>query len=89
MCIRDSICDMAVVSVGTGPNPILLENTPGLKLNRKGYIQASDETQETSIPNVFAGGDISTGSATVIAAMGAGRKAAKTIYERLMQQKNA
>ena len=83
------ICDMAVVSVGTGPNPILLENTPGLKLNRKGYIQASDETQETSIPNVFAGGDISTGSATVIAAMGAGRKAAKTIYERLMQQKNA
>lgn len=81
------IADLAVVSVGTGPNPILLENTPGLKLNRKGYIQVNEETQETSIPNVFAGGDISTGSATVIAAMGAGRKAAKTIYERVMQKK--
>jgi glutamate synthase (NADPH/NADH) small chain len=65
------ICDMAVVAVGTGPNPILLSNTPGLTLNRRGYIQVNDATQETSIKNVFAGGDISTGSATVIAAMGA------------------
>jgi glutamate synthase (NADPH/NADH) small chain len=81
------ICDMAVVAVGTGPNPILLSNTPGLNLNRRGYIQVHDETQETSIKNLYAGGDISTGSATVIAAMGAGRKAAKSIYEQLMQQK--
>ncbi|MFA5074471.1 MAG: NADPH-dependent glutamate synthase [Nitrospirota bacterium] len=81
------ICDLTVVAVGTGPNPILLSNTPGLKLNRKGYIQVNEETQETSIPNVYAGGDISTGSATVIAAMGAGRKAAKAIYEKIMKEK--
>jgi len=80
------ICDMAVIAVGTGPNPILLSNTPGLKLNRRGYIEVNDATQETSIKNLYAGGDISTGSATVIAAMGAGRKAAKAIYENIMQQ---
>jgi glutamate synthase (NADPH) small chain len=80
------ICDLAVIAVGTGPNPILLSNTPGLKLNRRGYIEVNDATQETSIKNLYAGGDISTGSATVIAAMGAGRKAAKAIYENIMQQ---
>jgi len=81
------ICDLAVIAVGTGPNPILLSNTPGLKLTRRGYIEVNETTQETSIQNLYAGGDISTGSATVIAAMGAGRKAAKAIYERLMQNR--
>ncbi len=74
--------DLAVVAVGTGANPVLLEATPGLKLNKWGYIDA-DENGETSIPNVFAGGDIVSGAATVILAMGAGRASAKEIARRL------
>lgn len=66
-----------IVAIGQGPNPVLLRNTPGLKLNQRGYIQVDQETLETSIPGVFAGGDIVTGAATVIAAMGAGKKAAR------------
>ena len=77
-------CDMAIIAVGTRPNPVLLEATPDLELTKWGYIQADPETGETSIPNVFAGGDIVTGAATVISAMGAGRKAAKVIAERLL-----
>ncbi len=74
--------DLAVVAVGTGSNPILLEATKGLALNKRGYIEA-DANGETSIPNVFAGGDIVSGAATVILAMGAGRTAAKEIAKRL------
>ena len=74
--------DLAVIAVGTGANPVLLESTPGLALNRWGYIEA-DENGETSIPNVFAGGDIVSGAATVILAMGAGRRAAQEIARRL------
>lgn len=76
--------DLAVVSVGTGANPVLTAATPQLQLNRRGYIEANPETGETSIPMVFAGGDIVTGSATVVLAMGAGRKAAKVIAARLL-----
>ncbi|MFW5500269.1 MULTISPECIES: NADPH-dependent glutamate synthase [unclassified Maridesulfovibrio] len=75
--------DMVVLAVGTGANPVLLEATPGLDLNKWGYIVTDAETGETSIPNVYAGGDIAGGSATVISAMGAGRRAAKTIAEKL------
>ncbi|NDV20094.1 NADPH-dependent glutamate synthase [Pseudodesulfovibrio sp. JC047] len=77
-------CDMAIIAVGTRPNPILLDATPDLALNQWGYIQADAETGETSIPNVFAGGDIVTGAATVISAMGAGRRAATEIARRLL-----
>ncbi len=77
-------CDLAVVAVGTGPNPVLLSATPGLEKNRRGYVVVNEETGETSIENVFAGGDIVTGSATVILAMGAGRRAAKEIARRLL-----
>lgn len=80
----DIPCDLAVIAVGTGPNPLLLEATPGLKRNRRGYIEVDEATGETSIPNVFAGGDIVTGAATVILAMGAGRRAAKAIAARLL-----
>ncbi len=75
--------DLAIVALGTRSNPILLDATPGLKLNAKGYIEADPETGETSIANVFAGGDIVTGAATVILAMGAGRRAGKEIVRRL------
>ncbi len=74
--------DLAVIAVGTNANPVLLESTPNLALNKWGYIDA-DDNGETSIPNVFAGGDIVSGAATVILAMGAGRAAAKEIARRL------
>jgi len=76
--------DMAVVAVGTRANPLLPQTTPGLATNRWGYIVANEDTGETTIPNVFAGGDIVTGAATVISAMGAGRRAAATIAGRIL-----
>jgi glutamate synthase (NADPH/NADH) small chain len=75
--------DTVIYALGTKANPIIASTTPGLKTNRWGYLEVDPETQETSIPGVFAGGDIVTGSATVILAMGAGRKAAKGILKRL------
>ena len=71
--------DCAVIAIGNGSNPLLLTATPGLTLNKWGYIVADEATGATSIPGVYAGGDIVTGSATVILAMGAGRKAATAI----------
>jgi glutamate synthase (NADPH/NADH) small chain len=68
-------CDMVVFAIGTNANPILGQ-TSGLKLDSRGYI-ATDENLATSIAGVYAGGDIVTGAATVIEAMGAGRKAAR------------
>jgi glutamate synthase (NADPH/NADH) small chain len=73
--------DNVIVAIGQGPNPVLLKNTAGLSLNKRGYIEVDPETLETSIPGVFAGGDITTGAATVIAAMGAGKKAARQMVE--------
>ncbi len=79
-------CDLAVVAIGTGPNPIIFQSTPDLKRNKWGYIEANLKTMETSIPNVYAGGDIVTGSATVIEAMGAGRIAANTMHKKLSKE---
>lgn len=75
--------DLVVVAIGTGPNPILFSTTPNLKRNKWGYIEVNPGTNETSIENVYAGGDIVTGSATVIEAMGAGRIAAKAMHAKL------
>ncbi|MDL2285253.1 NADPH-dependent glutamate synthase [Desulfovibrio sp. OttesenSCG-928-F07] len=74
--------DLAIIALGTQANRVLLEETPELKLNARGYI-AVDENNETSMPGVYAGGDIVTGAATVIMAMGAGRRAAKAIAKRI------
>jgi glutamate synthase (NADPH/NADH) small chain len=71
--------DSIIMALGTNANPLLPQATPGLTLNKWGYITADEETCRTSIKGVYAGGDIVTGSATVILAMGAGRKAAKAI----------
>jgi glutamate synthase (NADPH/NADH) small chain len=79
-------CDMAVVAIGAGANPLLPTTTPGLELNKRGYIVADLETGKTTKPGVWAGGDIVTGSATVILAMGAGRKAGNSIHEYLMNK---
>lgn len=70
--------DMVVVAIGQGPNPLLKQTTPDLEVNKRGNIVA-DEVGATSIPGVYAGGDIVTGAATVISAMGAGKKAAQAI----------
>lgn len=74
---------VAVIAIGTSANPIVQSTTPGLNTNKWNYIQADPTTQRTSRKGVFAGGDIVTGSATVILAMGAGRRAAKSIHEYL------
>jgi glutamate synthase (NADPH/NADH) small chain len=74
--------DTVILAVGTRANPVLTKTLPDLKLNKYGYIE-TDESGRTNIEDIFAGGDIVTGSATVISAMGAGRKAAKAIDEYL------
>jgi glutamate synthase (NADPH/NADH) small chain len=74
---------MAVIALGTGANPLVQSTTPDLATNRKGYIAADLESLRTSKAGVFAAGDIVTGSATVILAMAAGRKAARSIDEYL------
>jgi homotetrameric NADPH-dependent glutamate synthase len=75
----DLECDTVIYALGTKANPIVTQSTPGLGLNQWGYIIADPATQATTLPGVFAGGDIVTGAATVILAMGAGRRAAKAI----------
>ena len=74
--------DMVVMAIGQGPNPLIKQTTPDLEVNKRGNIVA-DEAGATSIPGVFAGGDIVTGAATVISAMGAGKRAAVAIDEYL------
>jgi glutamate synthase (NADPH/NADH) small chain len=66
-------CDTVIYALGTKANPIVGQSTPGLVLDRRGYIAADERTQATSLRGVFAGGDIVTGGATVILAMAAGR----------------
>lgn len=76
-------CDLAVIAVGAGANPLLTRSTPTLKLTKHGYIIADQETGKTTMKGVWAGGDIVTGQATVILAMGAGRKASDSIHQYL------
>jgi glutamate synthase (NADPH/NADH) small chain len=71
--------DMVVMAIGSGANPLLTGSTPELELNKRGYIVADTETGRTTIEGVYAGGDIVTGAATVIEAMGAGKRAARAI----------
>lgn len=75
--------DTVVVAIGTQANPVVPATTPGLETNKRGYIVTKGENGETSRQGVYAGGDIVTGSATVILAMGAGKKAARAIHEYL------
>lgn len=75
--------DTVIMSIGTSPNPIITSNTKGLNVSKGQCIVACEETGQTSINGVFAGGDAVTGAATVILAMGAGKKAAKAIDKYL------
>jgi homotetrameric NADPH-dependent glutamate synthase len=73
--------DTVIYALGTTANPIIAQTTPGLKVNKWGYIETDERTGMTSLPGVFAGGDIVTGAATVILAMGAGKRAARGMRE--------
>ena len=75
----DLECDVVIMALGTSPNPLIASTTAGLNTNKRGCLIADEESGATTRPGVFAGGDAVTGAATVILAMGAGRKAAKAI----------
>lgn len=77
--------DMLVVAVGSKTNPLIAHTTPGLESNERNLILAHEETGETSVPGVFAGGDTVIGAATVILAMGAGKRAAQGIVDYLSE----
>lgn len=78
--------DTVISAVGTNPNPLLIRTISGLALGRRGNVIADEQTGKTNIPGIFAGGDIVTGSATVIAAMGAGKLAAHGIDEYIRRK---
>jgi glutamate synthase (NADPH/NADH) small chain len=84
--IEEIMIDTAVIAIGNGSNPTINQTTPDLKVNKWGNITVDETTMKTSKKAVFAGGDIVTGGATVILAMGAGRTAAKAIDEYLNNQ---
>jgi len=78
--------DTVIMSLGTSPNPLISSTTKGLEINKRRCIVVEEETGKTSRDGVYAGGDAVTGAATVILAMGAGKKAAKGIHESLMNK---
>lgn len=84
----DMEVDTVVMSIGTSPNPLIRTTTPGLETNKRGCIITDGEFGKTSREGVYAGGDAVTGAATVILAMGAGKKAAKAIDEYIKKQNN-
>jgi glutamate synthase (NADPH) small chain len=80
--------ESVIVAVGAGPNPLLSRATPGLEKDKHGRLRVDPETLQTSIPGVFAGGDIANEEGTVIAAMGDGKRAAQAIDAYLQEQRN-
>ena len=76
--------DCVIHAIGNSPNPLIPATTLGITIGKKGNIVVDEQTGKTSRPRVWAGGDIATGAATVILAMGAGRKAASSIHQYLM-----
>ena len=78
--------DTAIIAIGQNPNPLIPQTMKGLKIEKWGNI-ATDEDGRTNIPGLFAGGDIATGAATVILAMGAGKRAARTMNDYMISKK--
>lgn len=74
---------MVIVSVGVSPNPLIPNSVEGLQISRRGTIEVDPQTMESSVGNLFAGGDIVRGGATVILAMGDGRRAAAAMDAKL------
>ncbi len=79
--------DTVIIAVGRTPNPIIQQTTEGLETTKWGTLVVNEETMQTSLEGVYAGGDIVTGEATVISAMGAGKRAARAIHKYLMSKK--
>ena len=75
--------DAVIVAIGNSPNPLIPDSTAGLQITKKGTIVADEATGKTTLDKVWAGGDVVSGAATVISAMGAGRRAARSIGEYL------
>lgn len=82
--IEEIAVDMVVVSVGVSPNPLIPHSVDGLKVSRRGTIEVDDSTMQSSVPGMYAGGDIVRGGATVILAMGDGKRAAAAMAESLL-----
>ena len=78
--------DQVIMSIGTRPNPLLTNEYKALETTKRGTLIVNEESQETVVKNIFAGGDAVTGAATVILAMGAGKNAAKTIIARALSK---
>jgi len=78
--------DVAVIAIGNSPNPLIPNTTPNIETGKWGNIITDPETGKTSMPGVFAGGDVATGAATVILAMGAGKIAARHIHKYVMEK---
>jgi glutamate synthase (NADPH/NADH) small chain len=85
----DMDTDTVIVAIGQTPNPIIQRTTGGLRTNPRNGTIIVDEDGRTNLPGVFAGGDVATGAATVISAMGAGKRAAKAMHDYLMNGKGA
>lgn len=81
--------DTAVIAIGQTPNPLIQRTTDGMETTKWGTIVVQEETGETTKKGVYAGGDVVSGAATVISAMGAGKRAARTIHQYLMSNKGA
>jgi glutamate synthase (NADPH/NADH) small chain len=75
--------DTVIMALGTSPNPLIASTTKGLEMNKRGCLMVQEDTGLTTREGIYAGGDAVTGAATVILAMGAGKKAAKAIDEYL------
>jgi len=80
--------DIVIMAIGTGANPLISSTTRDLLVDKRGYIIIESETGRTSKKGVWAGGDIVTGSATVIEAMGSARRAARSIHEHISKKKS-
>ncbi|MFC1487193.1 NADPH-dependent glutamate synthase [Thermoproteota archaeon] len=81
--------DTAIIAIGQTPNPLIQRTTEGLETTKWGTIVVQEETGESTKKGVYAGGDVVSGAATVISAMGAGKKAARGIHEYILKKKNA
>lgn len=84
--IEEIPVDMVVVSVGVSPNPLIPDSVAGLNVSRRGTIEVNESTMESSVAGLYAGGDIVRGGATVILAMGDGKRAAAAMAESLLSR---
>jgi glutamate synthase (NADPH/NADH) small chain len=80
--------DTVVIAIGQTPNPIIQQTTEGLATTRRNTLVVDEDTMQTNIEGIYAGGDVVSGAATVISAMGAGKNAANAIHEYIMSKRD-